>query len=44
MMKPGRIVDRSGLQALIDRYGRTDLKEVFLHILREPRIQLEPVK
>src|SRR5436309_1851136 len=34
MMKAGRIVDRGSPQALIDRYGRTNLEEVFLHIAR----------
>ena len=43
MMKAGRIVDRGSLQALIARYGRTNLEEVFLHIAREPRTELEPV-
>src|ERR1700704_5677117 len=38
MMKAGHIVDRGSPQALIDRYGRTNLEEVFLHIAREPRI------
>jgi ABC-2 type transport system ATP-binding protein len=44
MMKAGRIVDRGSPQALIERYGRTNLEEVFLHIAREPRAVLEPVK
>src|SRR5205085_6734907 len=34
MMKAGRIVDRGSPDALIDRYGRTNLEEVFLHIAR----------
>src|SRR5690348_2533832 len=34
MMKAGRIVDRGSPEALIDRYGRTNLEEVFLHIAR----------
>jgi len=42
MMKAGRIVDRGSPQTLIDRYGRTNLEEVFLHIARQPRIELEP--
>src|ERR1700758_2755557 len=42
MMKAGRIVDRGSPQALIDRYGRTNLEEVFLHIAREPRAELMP--
>ncbi len=44
MMKAGRIVDRGSPQALIARYGRTNLEEVFLHIAREPRIELEAAK
>jgi ABC-2 type transport system ATP-binding protein len=44
MMKAGRIVDRGGPQALIARYGRANLEEVFLHIAREPRIELEAAK
>src|SRR5205814_574947 len=32
--REGRIVDRGSPQALIDRYGRTNLEEVFLHIAR----------
>ena len=43
MMKAGRIVDRGSPQALIDRYGRTNLEEVFLHIARGSRTELEPV-
>jgi ABC-2 type transport system ATP-binding protein len=34
MMKAGRIVDRGSPAELIDRYGRTNLEEVFLHIAR----------
>jgi ABC-2 type transport system ATP-binding protein len=44
MMKAGRIVDRGSPQALIARYGRTNLEEVFLHIAREPQIELEAAK
>jgi ABC-2 type transport system ATP-binding protein len=44
MMKAGRIVDRGSPRELIARYGRTNLEEVFLHIAREPRIQLEAAK
>jgi ABC-2 type transport system ATP-binding protein len=44
MMRAGRIVDRGSPQALIDRYGRTNLEKVFLHIAREPRAVLEPAK
>ena len=43
MMKAGRIVDRGSPDALIERYGRTNLEEVFLHIARA-RPALEPVK
>jgi ABC-2 type transport system ATP-binding protein len=43
MMKAGRIVDRGSPEELIDRYGRTNLEEVFLHIARGPRAALEPV-
>ena len=41
MMKAGHIVDRGSPDALIDRYGRTNLEEVFLQIARDVRI-LEP--
>jgi ABC-2 type transport system ATP-binding protein len=34
MMRQGRIVDRGSPQALIDRYGRANLEEVFLDIAR----------
>jgi ABC-2 type transport system ATP-binding protein len=34
MMRQGRIVDRGSPEALIDRYGRADLEEVFLDIAR----------
>jgi ABC-2 type transport system ATP-binding protein len=43
MMRAGRIVDRGSPDALIERYGRTNLEEVFLHIARA-RPVLEPVK
>src|SRR5436190_2190220 len=43
MMKEGRIVDRGSPEGLIDRYGRTNLEEVFLHIARGARAELEPV-
>ena len=42
MMKAGRIVDRGSPEALIGRYGRTNLVEVFLHIARGSRTELEP--
>jgi ABC-2 type transport system ATP-binding protein len=34
MMKAGRIVDRGAPEALVARYGRQDLEEVFLDIAR----------
>ncbi len=43
MMKEGKIVDRGSPDELIDRYGRTNLEEVFLHIARSTRPALEPV-
>ena len=43
MMKSGRIVDRGSPEALIDRYGRTNLEEVFLAIARA-RPLLEPAQ
>jgi len=43
MMKAGRIVDRGSPDALIDRYGRANLEEVFLHIARA-RPALEAAK
>src|SRR5205814_5586379 len=42
MMKEGHIVDRGSPDELIDRYGRTNLEEVFLQIARGVRT-LEPV-
>jgi ABC-2 type transport system ATP-binding protein len=35
MLKAGLIVDRGSPQALVDRYGRANLEEVFLAIARE---------
>ena len=43
MMKEGRIVDRGSPDELIDRYGRTNLEEVFLQIARGRPVALEPV-
>jgi ABC-2 type transport system ATP-binding protein len=43
MMKAGRIVDGGSPQALIARYGRANLEEVFLHIVRRSPLVLEPV-
>ena len=34
MMKAGRIVDRAAPRALIDKYGRTTLEDVFLDVAR----------
>jgi ABC-2 type transport system ATP-binding protein len=36
-MKRGRIVDRGSPAALLARYGREDLEEVFLDIARDRR-------
>src|SRR5271167_565104 len=43
MMKAGKIVDRGSPPALIARYGRTNLEEVFLHIVRERHPELDQV-
>lgn len=43
MMKAGQIVDRGSPDELIRRYGRTNLEEVFLHIVRDKHAALEPV-
>jgi ABC-2 type transport system ATP-binding protein len=43
MMKAGKIVDRGSPQALIERYGRANLEEVFLHIVRKSALELDPV-
>jgi ABC-2 type transport system ATP-binding protein len=34
MLKQGRLVDRGAPAALLARYGRTDLEQVFLDIAR----------
>ena len=34
MLRRGRLVDRGSPSALIERYGRADLEEVFLHLAR----------
>src|SRR6266478_923549 len=44
MMKEGRLVDRGSPDELIDRYGRTNLEEVFLHIARGVQPALEPAQ
>jgi ABC-2 type transport system ATP-binding protein len=41
MMRAGRLVDRGTPQALIARYGRGTLEEVFLDIARYPRAPAE---
>jgi ABC-2 type transport system ATP-binding protein len=38
MMKTGKIVDRGAPDALIARYGREDMEQVFLHIARSAAI------
>ena len=43
MLKAGRVVDHGAPEELIGRYGRTDLEEVFLQIVRSPQSELEPV-
>lgn len=43
MMKAGLIVDRGSPGELIDRYGRANLEEVFLHIARRADAEPEPV-
>jgi ABC-2 type transport system ATP-binding protein len=43
MMKSGLIVDRGSPAELIDRYGRTNLEGVFLHIARRADAVPEPV-
>ncbi len=42
MLKQGRIVDRGSPEALIARYGRDDLEEVFLDIARGRRTRRLP--
>ncbi|HUH84824.1 MAG TPA: ABC transporter ATP-binding protein [Stellaceae bacterium] len=44
MMKSGQIVDRGSPDELINRYGRTNLEEVFLHIARAPEFETEPAQ
>jgi ABC-2 type transport system ATP-binding protein len=41
MLKQGRVVDAGRPRALLERYGRDDLEEVFLDIARD-RQRLEP--
>lgn len=42
MLKQGRVVDRGSPQDLLDRYGRDDLEEVFLDIVRDRRTSRGP--
>jgi ABC-2 type transport system ATP-binding protein len=44
MMREGQIVDRGSPDELIDRYGRTNLEEVFLQIVRDQPPVLETVE
>jgi ABC-2 type transport system ATP-binding protein len=44
MMKDGKIIDCGSPRALINRYGRANLEEVFLHILRNREPVLGPVR
>jgi ABC-2 type transport system ATP-binding protein len=44
MLKQGQIVDRGSPEALIERYGRTNLEEVFLAIARDKQAVLEPAQ
>lgn len=41
MMKGGRIVDRGTPQQLVEKYGRKDMEEVFLHLARRDETLLE---
>jgi ABC-2 type transport system ATP-binding protein len=43
MMRGGLIVDRGSPDELIDRYGRANLEEVFLHIARAQEREAEPI-
>ena len=44
MMKEGLIVDRGSPDELVERYGRTNLEEVFLAIARDEARLLEPAQ
>jgi ABC-2 type transport system ATP-binding protein len=44
IMREGRIVDRGGPRALIARYGRETLEEVFLHIARSGELAREAAR
>jgi len=43
MMRTGSLVDRGSPEALIDRYGRDSLEEVFLDIARHTGHARTPV-
>jgi len=36
ILKQGRIVEQGTPQSLIERHGRANLEEVFLHVMRSP--------
>ncbi|MDK9719846.1 MAG: ABC transporter ATP-binding protein [Rhodospirillales bacterium] len=38
ILKQGRIVEQGTPRALIDRFGRANLEEVFLHVMRSPEV------
>ena len=40
MMRAGRIVDEGAPEALLERYGREDLEQVFLDVVRTPEGQV----
>ena len=42
MMKAGRVVDEAPPEALLRKYGRTNLEEVFLDIARDRRAEPAP--
>ena len=42
MMKKGRIVDQGRPQDLVEKYGRKDMEEVFLHLARRDENAVEP--
>ncbi len=44
IMRSGKIVDRGAPQALLARYGRDDLEDVFLHIARDGEIMPEAAR
>lgn len=44
MMKAGRLVDEGSPQALLDKYGQSNLEEVFLDVARDRKSALEGVE